>query len=70
METGVSHLLATALRSPGTRLTSLNRPSDTEGEALRHGRNRCGPGHTGHPRLPTRTSQTDMKIKNRRQHKQ
>jgi hypothetical protein len=47
-----------------------NYPSDTEGGPLRRGRSRCGPGHTGHPRLPTRTNQTDMKIKNRHHHKQ
>ena len=40
-------LLAAPLRSARTRLTSTNRPHDTEGGPPRRGRSRCAPGHPG-----------------------
>jgi hypothetical protein len=66
----VPDLLAAALRHARTRLTSPEKPGNTEGGAPRHGRSRCPPGHTGPAPIPISRTETDMKIKNRHQHKQ
>jgi hypothetical protein len=49
VEGGLPDLLAAALRTASTRLTSTNHPSGTEGAASRRGRSRCAPGHPGNP---------------------
>jgi hypothetical protein len=70
MERRVHHLLEPVLRPARTRLTSANHPDDTKGDAFRPRGSRCRPGHAGqHPTPPART-ETDMKLKNRPQHKQ
>jgi hypothetical protein len=66
----VPDLLAAALRHARTRLTSPGNPGNAEGGAPRHGRSRCAPGHTGPTPISTSRTETDMKIKNRHQHKQ
>ena len=66
----VPRLLAAARRLARTRLTSTNHPHDTEGGPPRRGRSRRAPGHTGQRALPPHTTETDMALKNGRQHNQ
>jgi hypothetical protein len=68
VEGGLPHLLATALCSARTRLTSTNHPRGTKGGTARRGRSRCAPGRPGYHRADTLASQTDTTPESGQQH--
>jgi hypothetical protein len=70
MEGGIPGLLAAALHSASTRLTSTDRPSDKKGEPSRRSRSRCTPGTPGNRSTTATASQTDTTAETRQQHNQ
>ena len=70
LEGRVPHLLAAALRTARTRLTSTNNPSDAKGGPPRRGRSRCAPGHPGNTAHPRPQSKTDTRPETGHRHNQ